>query len=95
MTLTITLNDIRIITWTVDVDRRTVTVHYQRLTDTGDPLDDGMAVFWDTLPDPGTDPQGNPVPLPSNWYQLPTQYAQILTDLTLDVRQALMHLVNP
>jgi hypothetical protein len=95
MSLTITLNDIKVVSWTVDVSKRNVTVVYYRLEDTGDSLDGGEAVFWETLPDLGLDyDTGQPIPLPDHWYQLPAQYSQVLTDLTLDVRQALMHLVN-
>ena len=95
MAITITLADIKIHDWTVEVDYQRVIVSYSILKDTGEEyLDRQTAIFWRYIPDPGNDDLGNPIPVPDNWYQLPEEYVQMLTDLTLDARSALLHLVN-
>lgn len=91
---TITLNDIRIKSWGVDVANRKVHAEYSVLVDTGEIHRDGTSIFWETLPEQTTDPDGNPVPLPDNWHQLPAQHGQTLTDLTAALRSGLLHLVN-
>lgn len=86
MTMTITLNDIYVRRWSVDMELETVTVEYHLMRDTGEIFDTHQAVFWRNLP---ADP--NP---PDNWYQLPSQYVPTLASLTADARTALLHLVN-
>ena len=94
MALTITVNDLQIISWTVDVEQRNVTVNYMMVKDNGLPYtQNNIAIFWETIPTL-EDPQGNPVSPPDNWYQLPPAYSQFLTDLTIDARNALLHLIN-
>ena len=95
MALTITLNDVRINHWMVDIDNLRVIVNYSILKDTGDEYGDrSEAIFWVTMPDPTNDPWGNPLPLPDNWYMLPEEYVTQLANLTNDARLALLHLVN-
>lgn len=92
---TITLSDIKIHSWEVDVVRKSVTASYSVLDDETNEYGDGYAIFWVTIPDPGHLPgTSDPSPLPDIWYQLPLAYEQILTDLTQDLRQALLHLLD-
>jgi hypothetical protein len=95
MAKTITLSDVIVEYWTVSVALQNVTASYRIVDAQSNTWERGDAVFWATMPDPGTDPfTGDPIPLPANWYQLPAQYAQVLTDLTLDLRQALLSLIQ-
>ena len=94
MSKTITLDTIQINYWSVDVGMKRVTVSYNILQDTGEVFKTADAFFWETIPDPISDLLGNPIPNPDNWYQLPPEYSALLTDLTLDVRAALLHLIN-
>lgn len=93
MSKTITLDDIKILEWTVNVGSRSVIVSYQVLDDEGDHYKSDSAVFWDTIPDEVVGPEGL-MPNPDNWYQLPAKYTSFLTDLTVDAKNALLHLVN-
>jgi hypothetical protein len=92
---TITLSDIKITSWSLDVDKRNVTVNYQIKDQNEDTFDEGQAVFWETIPDPpGQGVTGEPGVNPDNWYQLPAQYSQALTDITLAARSGLLHLLD-
>jgi hypothetical protein len=94
MTKVITLTDIRIGSWRVDVLLKRVAVDYSILEDTGETFSKGIAIFWEVIPEPTTDPDGNTVPNPDNWYQLPPEHVAHLTALTVDARAALLHLIN-
>ena len=84
------VTDIKIITWSVNVERQCVIVDFQMMKDNNEPYERMMAVFWVTIPDPSIpDPIGNP----SLWYQLPAGYVATLTQLTVDAKTALMPLV--
>ena len=94
MSLTITVNDLEIISWEVNAEQRNVTAKFNLVKDNGLPYtQNNYAIFWETIPTL-EDPQGNPISPPENWYQLPAQYSQILTDLTIDLRNGLLHLIN-
>lgn len=86
----ITISDLQIEEWTVNVQRRAVHVVYKTLTDAAELFDHGAATFWETVPDPSEFPNDDP----TTWYQLPPAYNQLLTDLTVDARNALLHLIN-
>lgn len=91
---TIELSDIKILNWTLDVDARNVTINYQ-IRDAADEIYvGGQAVFWETMPDPGEDLFGDPGTLPDNWFQLPPSHSQALTDITIDARSGLLHLLD-
>ena len=90
----INVNEIKIISWTVDVASKSVIVSFSYNTDTDEIHDFGSAIFWETIPGPQPNPEGGPDTVPDNWYQLPAKYTQILTDLTIDVRAALLHLLD-
>jgi acyl-CoA thioesterase FadM len=92
--ITITLTDVIINQWIVDAENQNVTVHYRIVDQNGDIYQTGHAIFWVTIPDLGVDHNGNPIPMPDNWYQLPAEYVTTLADLTADARLALLHLVN-
>jgi hypothetical protein len=94
MAKTITLSDVIVEYWTVSVELQNVTASYRIVDAQSNTWERGEAVFWATMPDMGADMDGNPLPLPSNWYLLPAQYVQGLTDLTLDLRQALLSLIQ-
>jgi hypothetical protein len=81
----ITLADIEIVKWTVNIAEQNVLVKYAIKTDTGDLYAYGEAVFWAALPNEDN---------PGNWYQLPEEYVTTLSNLTSDARLALLHLVN-
>lgn len=90
----ITLSDIRVVQWTVNVQMRHVRVRYHILDDQDAEYGAGDAIFWETLPAHRIDADGDPIPHPPEWYQLPAQYSQILTDLTLSIRMGLLHLIE-
>jgi hypothetical protein len=66
-----------------------VDVAWSVLDTEGEVWQHGTARFWETIPDPGDDQFGNPLPVPDDWYQLPASHLQVLTDLTLDAKAAL------
>jgi hypothetical protein len=90
---TITLNDVVVLDWTVNVRNRSVTVSYAILEASGKEYEKGIAVFWDTLPTPTPEPDGRTPPLPSNYYELPAKYRTVLADLTSEMRTALLKLI--
>jgi hypothetical protein len=90
MAKTITLSDVEITGWLVNVFEHSVTVRYRILDQDGNQYTDGEAVFWETIPTI-SDPLQIP---PDNWYQLPAKYVQTLTDITNDAKAALIHLIN-
>lgn len=94
MTINIVIDDIRIIDWRVDVATRSVHVNYEFMTDQGSGFQVGYAIFWETIPSVPNEPTGDPGTQPDNWFQLPAQYSQVLTDLTVDLRQGLLHLLG-
>lgn len=95
MAITITLNNIRILKWTVNVYHQNVTVVYQILDSSDETYSEGEAIFWATMPESGgVGPDGQPRPIPDYWYLLPPEYVTALTNLTIDARTALLHLVN-
>jgi hypothetical protein len=94
MPLVITVDEIIITSWKVDTEKRSVLVKYDLMRDDDKPhLQDEVAIFWESIP-VIEEPDGAPLPQPDNWYQLPAQYSQVLTDLTLDAKSALMHLIG-
>lgn len=102
MAKTITIDDINVTTWTVDLLKENVTAVYEILVNDGSVYKTDTVVFWRVIPTPGNDPNGDPIPNPPSWYQLPDSsidfgiktYAQIFALLTADIRQALMPLVS-
>lgn len=88
MAIVYTVDDIRILTWEVQIARERVRVVYAELLDTDERWDVKEAFFWASLPTEG--PGGPSDPVPENWYQLPVEYVSILTDLTIDARNALL-----
>jgi hypothetical protein len=94
MTINLVLSDVKILDWAVNVELRNVVVHYYRLFDDGAEYDDGYATFWETIPNPGTDPNGDPLPIPDDWYQLPASHVTAIITLTQDARIALGSLVG-
>lgn len=94
MPKTIVLNDVKIISWSVHVEQRSVTVEYALAADDGTDFTYGAATFWETIPDPIPNPMGGDDYIPEDWYQLPPQYTSLLTELTTDARNALLHLLD-
>lgn len=94
MTINIVIDDLRIIDWRVDVDSRSIHVTFEYLTDQNEGFMLDNAVFWETMPDPPREPTGEVGSLPDNYYQLPAQYSQVLTDLTVDLKNGLLHLLG-
>lgn len=93
MTITITLQDIKITRWVVNVDAKMVRVEYEIRGQDDKSYDEGTAYFYETIP-VSYDDEGQPYPTPPNYYQLPAARAQALTDITVDARAALLHLIN-
>jgi len=81
MALTITVTTLEIEEWTVNIIKENVTIHYLLLDDLGNIWIRDEAIFWRVIPEP-TDDEGNPIPIPENWYQLPTDYALHLNEIT-------------
>lgn len=94
MAKTLTLTDIKIIAWRVDVEQKRVVAAYQVLRDDGSVQETAEAIYWATMPPPTMGEDGEELSRPENWYQLPAKYVSILTNLTIDLRAALLHIVN-
>ena len=93
MARSVTLSDVLIDEWTVNLNTENVTVRYRVVDDNGWVWADGLAVFWRNIPQL-IDPNGNPAPIPDNWFQLPTTYVQTLNDLNTDIHTALLKFVS-
>jgi len=104
MAKTITLDDIRIDKWTVNLDQQVVHAEYSVLEDNGDTFARGDAYFWRVIPSPSNlEEEWNGIDeLPDGWYQLPDDdvefgtktYVQVFAMLTVQIRSGLMHLVS-
>lgn len=81
MQIIIDIVDIKIISWTVDIENQSVTINYQLMKSDGTPYTTNIAVFWVTMPG-GTQE--------TYWYQLPAEYVITLTNITNDARTALL-----
>jgi hypothetical protein len=94
MAITISINNVEVSRMIIDYEQARVEVHY-KLTDSSlVPWKEGVAFFWANLPKPQPilDPSGNVIgvqELPSNWYQLPQTYIDILIGLRNDADAAL------
>jgi len=93
MAITVTIDDLKITKWTVDVDMQMIEVLFNYLDTEENITKEDKAFFWVTIPET-LDPQGNPLPAPDNYYLIPPAYHQILVDLTVDAKGQLMHLIN-
>lgn len=94
MAIIITVDNIRIDFWTVDVEERMVEVHFWAIDANNETVGDKqVAFFWETIPQ-DLDAEGNPIPPPDTYYQLPSGYITTLINLTQDCKAALMHLIN-
>lgn len=89
MTKTIVLTDLVVTGIVLDYDVQCVVVDYKMVDSEGNRFTIGKAYFWVVIPDPGTDPFGNPVPIPDNWFQLPASYFPTLLGLRDDADTAL------
>lgn len=89
MTTTITLTDLVIKQILLDYDLQRVHVTYDLIDSNGKKWDKGDAFFWVTIPALANDVFGNPVPVPNNWFQLPSEYFPILIGLRNDADIAL------
>jgi len=83
MQIIINVVDIKIIQWTVSVEKQNVTVDYCLMKDDGTSYERRTAVFWANRPAQEPD-----------WYELPAEYVATLTQLTIDARAALMGLIT-
>jgi len=91
----ITLDDIKLVDWRVVIDDQCAIARYYFVDDAGKLFGDMQtAIFWVSIPNPGVDPLGNPLPVPDNWYQLPTKYLTTLMSINADLRTALLGLVT-
>jgi hypothetical protein len=87
---TITLTDLEILRWEVNLGRQYVQVYYRIIDQDGNTFDYGDAIFWVTIPQINDPLQGQP----DNWYQLPPSYIPVFLQLTSDAHTALIHLIN-
>ena len=66
----------------IDIEAQRVIVLYDILDEaTGNVIRSGDATFWVTIPDLGEDDEGNPLPAPETWFQIPDGYFATLVDL--------------
>lgn len=89
MTKTVVLTDLTIETIVLDYEKQAAKVSFSLRNASGEIWGRGDAIFWVTIPDPGEDEFGNPLPRPSNWFQLPSAYFSTLTNLRNDADSAL------
>lgn len=95
MAKTIILDDIEIVAWRADpVQQNVIAIYYVLESDGSRHGTQKQATFWKTIPDPGTDPEGDPLPLPADWKQLPPEHAPMLGTVTADFRTALLAEIN-
>lgn len=89
MTKTIVLTDLRVNYLFLDYENQRVLADFSLVDSNGQAWETSQAIFWVTIPDPGRDENGNPRPIPVNWFQLPASYFPILVQLRNDADQAL------
>lgn len=89
MTVSITLTNLVIRQIILDYDLARVHVAYDRVDADGKKWDSGDAYFWAAMPEMANDMNGNPIPLPENWFQLPEEYFPTLIGLRDDADNAL------
>lgn len=89
MARTIVLSELVIKRLDIDYARQCVTAFYSMTDSSGAEWEDGYGIFWATMPNPGQDPRGNPLPLPDNWFILPASYFPTLLALRNDADAAL------
>lgn len=89
MSIAVNLSQIVVDKWSVDSIQENVEVQYSILDDDDVVWKHDTAVFWRNIP-VLTDPTGNVLPTPSNWYAIPTSYLTILDNLTSDIETALV-----
>jgi hypothetical protein len=88
MSIVITLDSTIVHDWTVDMINEKVDVGYSLSDDTGKIWFTGHAIFWRNIPEL-TDDDGNPLPTPDNWFQLPESYVSTLVSITNAIESAL------
>lgn len=74
---------------TVDIPNENVTVPFKLLDADGKTWMIGTAIFWREIPEL-RDPEGNLLPTPEEWFQIPLAYLQDLADMTNDIHTALV-----
>jgi hypothetical protein len=89
MTQTIVLTDLIVTNLYIDYGQQLVKASYKKVDANGQAYLTGEALFWVTMPNPGVDPSGNPLPIPDNWFKLPDQYLPTLLSLRDDADTAL------
>ncbi len=89
MTKTIILTNLVIDYLHIDYENQRILVSYRMVDANGVKWQTGEAIFWVTIPNPGNDTFGNSLPIPDNWFQLPTSYLPALVQLRDDADQAL------
>lgn len=89
MTKNITLTNLVIKQIYLNYMSEVVEVFYDMIDADGLVWETGSAKFWVTLPPPLIDQEGNPMPLPDNWFQLPSSYFPTLLQLRSDADDVL------
>jgi hypothetical protein len=89
MTKTIALTDLVINYIIIDYEQQKATVNYKMIDADNKTWVTGEAIFWVTIPDPGKGLDGNPLPIPDNWFQLSASYFPTLVSLRNDADTAL------
>ena len=90
MPISISIEDIYPIRIVIDRENQVVKMSYFDVDNNGNQQGNLQeAYFWATIPDPGTDPDGNPYPIPDNWYQLPPAYQSGLFQMVSDAVAAI------
>lgn len=67
--------------WVVDYDEKAVTMTVREENAEGAIVHTFNVKFWLEMPDPGTDPEGNPITPPGHWFNLPAETASDLIAL--------------
>jgi hypothetical protein len=85
----INLTDLVINFIVIDYENQKAMVNYKMIDASNKTWVTGEAIFWVTIPDPGMDIYGNPLPVPENWFLLPANYIDTLIQMKSDTDQAL------
>lgn len=88
MSITIILEDIRVIDWSVDMTAERIDVSFQYLDASGESWKSANAIFWREIPEVVGD-DGFPTDPPDSWFLIPASYLTELNNLNTAIDTAL------